>query len=68
MQQQLPKVHVLGADRQLYLHPLAAQVEDHRLRVVLNAAHKLVFHEAGQSGVRPNAQFLAPKRDSEEVW
>lgn len=68
MQQQLPKVHVLRADPQLHPHPLAAQAEDHRLRVVLNAAHKLVFHEASQSGVCPNAQFLAPERDREEAW
>lgn len=46
MQQQLVEVHLLGADPQLHPHPLAAQGEDHRLRVLLNAAHEFVFNEA----------------------
>lgn len=46
MQKQLVEMHLLGADPQLHLHPLAAQAEDHRLRVLLNAADELVFHKA----------------------
>ena len=46
MQKQLVEMHLLGADPQLHLHPLAAQVEDHWLWVPLNAADEVVFHKA----------------------
>lgn len=46
MQEQLVEMHLFGADPQLHLHPLAAQGEDHWLRVLLNAADKVVFQES----------------------
>lgn len=46
MQQQPVEMQLPGADPQHHLHPLAAEVEHHRLWVAANGADEIVFHEA----------------------
>lgn len=69
MQKHLVKRQLLGDDLQLHEHPMAAQAEDHWVRVLLDAADEFVFQEASRSGVCPKCQLLdrAAQKETERT-